>query len=652
MATSSSKGGSKGPQGDPRQERDSAIAQLLSTGAFTANQVQTDAAFNQNIADSELARSIADAQQKHAATIEKTRASSRQKLGSKYIQLVNQGRQAEAKYQQARAAQQGQQPSAQDVLAGALKGTEVENINPMAPTSRGRFDVAGTGAADFVSNFGQPGGPQPGSPVAGLPVGAGPDQALRAAMPSPAGGGGQGPSLQVGGQTLQAPPEITKRVASLGAQPYRMEGGFSMAPTFEMQSITEPNVLTAGEVARMQMLQDQNIIETGLKLWQDADGGTPDEFIKATQAYYRGGDPNAMSALGSKYPSISKKVAQADLELRHEQMLTERSQRAVMAQQANLYGAQAAAWAMYNSGAANATNTYGFLGYGRGTGGGGGRPSLSGAGRGSASGSIAKLDLGNLVNNKGEINEVAWTQYQLAKLQEDNVIVYMPEDSGWSLGDEGKVAFASPMELATNIKIVNSPESTPEQRQVAAEWLDQLPWMEVDASDGITVQDIDMSKEPGASEITMRLLDRMELLKTAGLPLPDFMEAPMVNYRSMRLKELVAEERAKQAAAGAAAPAQQGVGYTPDTPIFGGVEQAAKTRAAIGKAAGEIGQAASQAAKGWKPGLRLKPNRAAEREEADQALIDALTGMVPKPGPTQPRQPPPNPNAPRLRGRE
>jgi len=553
VAASSSKGGGQGPTYDPR-EHQLARATIYGRGVMggqaidasedlDVQQIVAKAASDQRALETKAAADLQRALEKGA----QQRAKHLQK-----VQVDTSTARLKDEAARAKAAQQQRQPSAQEVVDQALGGTEVPSIRPQNPLSTSpKGDMAGGGAAGAVQNA-VLGGRQAQQGLATLQRGAGPEQALSAAMGGQGGAGG--PSVQVGGQTFQAPEEMVRQVSSLGAQPVRLLGGYGMAPTFETQTIREPNVLTAGDVAHLQMRQEESIRDLSIQIWQDAEEGAPlPAVIDAVRTLATTGDSSRLIDFGSKYPSMGKAVVRAELDMRRAQQGLMRAQTRQVLLEGDFTEQQAAYLKYARAGLADAQNFGPWFGVGTGGGGigslsGGGVPRMPGLGGGGGGGGdvgmvgerVQRIDVGNLFNKDGDINDIAWLQWQQANAADTGRIYYRPASGAL---DAVRRMVAGGPELASvympdvaSSLVVASQSSEPAARKAAVEFLQSVPWLDVAVAENGSV-DIDVDPgfhDRGAVDMTGQFIHNMKAALEYGQALPIWLTNPVFTQNLYR----------------------------------------------------------------------------------------------------------------------
>jgi hypothetical protein len=245
------------------------------------------------------------AEQRHQQLFAKTREG---------VAKSNAQYQAQRAAAKAKAAASKQPPNA--TVNAILEGTDTKKINPVQPMSGAPADAGGSATAKNVATAALGGRmAQTQGPVSELPPGAGPDQALQAAM-GPGGQGAGGPmSLNVGGQQFTAPDTIQRQVSEVGAQPIRTSTGFSMAPTFSTRTITEPNVLTAGDVMRGTIQQRASEADMMMKLTQMS--GNAQAAATAARAYHSG-DLETLSLAMDEIGAPLLAAQRADLDMKRQ----------------------------------------------------------------------------------------------------------------------------------------------------------------------------------------------------------------------------------------------------------------------------------------------------------------------------------------------
>ena len=562
VASSKPKGQGQGTPYDPR-ERQLRDAAIYGQGVTGGRSIDDDESLETTLAQQSWATKIAQGAQ---AAIAKDAELKRQ-AAADLQRIAMRGTQQRAKHlqqtqvaasksklqdEQRRAASQGKQPSPWEQANAAVNksvgGTEVPNIQPMAPMSRApRGDITGGGASEAAVENLVRGGAMAQQALPGLQRGAGPEQAVTAAMGGPQQGpqGGRGPSVQVGGQTFQAPEELVRQVSSLGAKPMRLLGGYGMAPTFETRTIREPNVLTAESVANLQMRQEESIRSLGVQLWQDAEEGAHlPEAIDAARSLATYGDSSRLASFGSKSPSMGKAVVRAELDMRKVQQGLMRAQ----TRQALLegdYTAEQAAYLKYvRAGLADAQNFGAWVGLGVGGGGvgpqgGGGVPRMPGLGGGGGGGDVGmvgervqRIDVGNLVNKDGDINDIAWLQWQQANAVDTGRIYYRPTSGALDavrrmVAGGPELASVYLPDVAASV-VVASQSSEPAARKAAVEFLQSVPWLDVAVGkDGRVDIDTDPGfHDRGAVDMTETFLRNLGSALEHGQALPLWLTNP------------------------------------------------------------------------------------------------------------------------------
>lgn len=557
MASSSDQGG-KGaqPQVDPKVEFGQTVQQLLMNGLAGAESIDTseqvarqkwmlDQQYNQAMAAADMAKIEQDAQLKRQQHLQKVRS---------------QGVQAKQKLEVAKAKQAAaaRPTPPHELVDQALAGTETKTFRPQAPTSTGPADVAGSEAMRVLAQVtgGRGVQQQTTSPTPNAAAPLAPTQAPN--------------SVQMGGQTFQAPAEITQRVNSLGVRPVATPGTVFNMPTFEAQTVTTPNVLSAAQVAELSARQQELVLEKALELGRDSEAPM-DKLIPAADAYYKRGDMSQLQALGKQYPSISRELAKQELRNRQANYELIRSETRRSAAAAQLDEARAALWELQTTGAVGSTNWRQALSLG-----GGGRftmgargPSLGG---GQGDGGYAKLSVKDIYNEKTrDLDPAAFDQYQLLELENSGRLAYKA-DSGplgklpFVGGDAGPIAYVDMNRLAGAFATLKDPNVSPEDRKAAREFLDSLPFMDVrpgkDGSPTISYSDAD---DPTAADIARRTAVMVENYYRAGVPPEEFMTQP-----GGAAKETPAEPSVTYTPTTTAT----GKGYSGKGPVFG--EPAAK----------------------------------------------------------------------------
>jgi hypothetical protein len=475
---------------------------------------------------------LADTQAKAARFAETNMEKARSQGEREQQRLVEQRRKAQEQKAKAEAKKGG--PT--QAVNAAVKGLETDNINVSEPISHGKFDTAGAGGAEAIQQAVSGGrGVQTeggGDAVAGLQPGAGPDEALAAAQGGPM-------SLNLGGQQFQAPSEITRTVNELGARPVGTKYGYAMAPTFSSRSITEPNVLTAGQIAGMSQRQEENILQQGMKLWQDSGGDAPlPAAIEGVRAAQQDGDYSKLIAYGVEYPSLSKEAAKADIELRRQQGAESIARQRYYQAQSGLTEAKAALYELQTSGSLGATDWWGVL-YPESAGSGGaGRVGaglgLEGLGRGGASRSgVSKVEVGHITDKEGNINEIAWERYQVEMGREQGLLYYRVQPGiGERLSsifpggsDTHNFEKVSIPQLVQAITIVKDPSADADIRQQALQFLDEMPFVHIDdrGARGYHIEGDFGYMDQGAADAFQRAVDKVETFTRSKAPMPEFM---------------------------------------------------------------------------------------------------------------------------------
>lgn len=213
-------------------------------------------------------------------------------------------------------------PSVSEVTNQTLRGPGSEF--PRAgtdfgnPMSQGRVDATGTGAVNEIdrSIAGARGGAS--AQEAGTPAGRvhGPGglaaavaQARGLPPPQPVGGGGAPPPVNIGGQQFSAPAEITTTTRREGVQGIPGRGGVLGVPFDETTTTTEPNVLTARDVAQLAVERQRAIVDTFQMLRQDT--VAPASALQGAAQAAVDGDREALKQFADAYPSESVKVSRA-----------------------------------------------------------------------------------------------------------------------------------------------------------------------------------------------------------------------------------------------------------------------------------------------------------------------------------------------------
>lgn len=600
-----------------------ALSQILMQGVADgeATDAETTMKANELFAKQQLD------QQRSALELQKLQTQAEAKRAKVVMGVAKQGQQAKLAFQQAQQKEKekaaAKQMSPQEVVDSTLAGTETRTFRPAAPMSANRPDTAGADVnqvlqAALGGRMAQAVGPTGGGGV--QPESPGGRPAAPQQQQLPQGGGFNPLQARMGGQTYNAPEELVRRVNALGAEPVRTQGGFAMAPTFSQQTIREPNALTAGQVADINMRQQQLTLATAVELWQDAEGAPLDKVLSGVQRQFQEGDPSQLLELGRQYPSLSRKAAAADIAYKQDLSRAARAAATESAARTGLTNEQAAWLRLQRTGADSASDLGAWLFGPTGSvvGGGvgvtaSGKPKAGGA---AATSPYGKLELKDVYNEK----EGTWDDNALLHFTRTEAArgrLYYKDEGGTAIGGfgraKGALSSVSIPKLSSAIVVAVRGDNEA-QRQAAQEWLDSMPFMNVEppARPGDAPRISWENDQSPASEVGRILVERLSDHLGSGAPIPNFV------MDELALQRLLAIEQ--PAPAPAATPADRPFKLkstqtlAPGAPITPG---AGRTR--VKEAFGEVTGAIEDYRTNARPGEGMAVYFARKRREARQA---------------------------------